>query len=280
MSKKTKQATKKDKRRAVRRQERRFVSQASTNATVVRALGALSAMCLGGGAWGYLYAQSFADDDKLKAVPAYLIAGGAVLLGLTIWFGTSSEPPVRVGAPGIAVEKGDLRRMAWWGVDKISLESGTLTLLVEGTDESNVAWTFKVPLKSHPEAVPWIVREAQERIPSRVDIPEEQLAQLPGTSEQAGTIVDLEPLQVVGRKDALSGTTISYEPDACVCARCERVYLKRSVPKKCKCGNSLAHLRPKDAENVDMVEEVDEDDAPASSQRSEKSEAAEETAES
>ena len=48
---------------------------------------------------------------------------------------------------------------------------------------------------------------------------------------------------VVGKKDAISGKLISYEPDARVCTRCERVYFKRSVPKRCKCGNSLLELR-------------------------------------
>ena len=55
--------------------------------------------------------------------------------------------------------------------------------------------------------------------------------------------VDLEPLQVVGKKDAITGKLISYEPEAKVCTRCERVYFKRSVPKKCKCGASLLELR-------------------------------------
>lgn len=277
MSKKTKQVTKKEKRRAQRRQERRFVSQASGNANAVRGIGALAAMLLGAGAWGYFYAQSFAEDDKLKALPSYLVAAGAVLLGLAIWFGTSSEPPVRVGAPGIGVEKGDLRRMAWWGVEKISFDSGALALLVTGKDEAGVDWTFKVPLKSHPDAVAWIVKEASERIPKNLDVSDELREKLPLAAPYAGTLVDLEPLQVVGRKDAITGKTISYEPDACVCPQCERVYAKRSVPKKCQCGNSLVHLRPKDAEDDGEVEAEDDD---SSSSESTRSAAAEETAES
>ena len=37
-------------------------------------------LVLGAGAWGYLYARSFAEDDKLRAVPSYLVAAGAVRL--------------------------------------------------------------------------------------------------------------------------------------------------------------------------------------------------------
>lgn len=254
MSKKAKLVTKKERRRTTRRQERRFVPQASTNTTVVRAIGALAAMVLGAGVWAYLYGQSFADDEKLRVVPSYLIAGGAVLLGIAIWFGTSSEPPVRVGAPGIGVEKGDLRRMPWWAVEKISFDAGALALAVVGKDDAGVDWSLRLALKAHPEAIAWIVKEASERIPDHVDLTSELQEKLPPASEHAGTRVDLEPLQVVGRKDAVTGKPISYEPDACVCARCERVYLKRSVPKKCACGGSLAAHRSKDGADEDGPE--------------------------
>lgn len=287
MSKKTKgkQTSKKDKRRGgLRRQERRFVSQAAASATLVRAIGALAALLLGAGLWSYFYAQSFTDDEKLKQVPAYLIAGGAVLMGVMIWIGTSSEPPVRVGAPGIAVEKGDLRRMPWWSVESISFESGALALVVVGKDEAGAPFTFKVPSKVHPDAVAWIVTEALERIPSRVDIEDALLEKLPAAQEHAGQRVDLEPLQVVGKKCAVTGKTISYEPDARVCPRCERVYLKRSVPKKCKCGNSLVHLRTGPLADIEDESDEDEQDDDAESDADErtsskKMEAAEETSE-
>ena len=243
-----KQTSKKDKRSGgVRRQERRFVSQSATNPTLVRGLGAVAALALGAGLYAYFYGQSF-TDDATKAVPSYIIAAGAVLMGATIWLGTSAENPVRVGAPGISVEKGDLRRMPWWAVEKIRFEAGSLSLVIEGNDESNVPWTFKVSVKAHPEAVGWIVREALDRIPRRVDIPVETIEKLPTAGEHAGQKLDLEPLQVVGKRCAATGKTISYEPDARVCVRCERVYAKSSVPKKCKCGASLLALRGENEE--------------------------------
>lgn len=272
-TKKTK--AKKDKRRAgAKREERRFVSQAATNPTIVRAIGAVAALLLGAGVWAYVYAQSFTADAD-KPIPSYLIAAGAVLMGVTIWIGTSAENPVRVGDPGIAVEKGDLRRMPWWGVEKISFEAGSLALAIVGTDESNVAWTFKVSVKAHPEAAGWIVREALDRIPKRVDIPDETLEKLPGAGEHAGQKLELEPLQVVGKRCAATGKTISYEPDGRVCPRCERVYAKRSVPKKCKCGNSLAHLQSL-VTDEDLDDE--EDTSRTSSQRMQAAKAEEEDA--
>ncbi len=263
MAKKEKTATKKGRRGSVeRRRERRFVAQASTGTTTVRALGGVAALLLGAGVWGYFYAQSFATDDQLRAFPSYLIAAGAVLMGLTIWIGTSSESPVRVGAPGIAVERGEVRRMPWWAVDTITFEPGSLSVVVAGKDESNVDWTFKVPVRTHPEAAGWLVKEAVERIPRRVDIADDTLDKLPAAHEHAGTVIDLEPLQVVGKRCAVTNKTISYEPDARVCPRCERVYAKRSVPKKCKCGNSLVHLQPPVGEGDDPEDtDEDEDDA-------------------
>jgi hypothetical protein len=262
-TKKTKK--KSEKKRSGRRQERRFVSQASTNPMLVRGLGAVAALLLGAGVWAYVYAQSFTTDAD-RPIPSYIIAAGAVLMGITIWIGTSAENPIRVGDPGIAVEKGDLRRMPWWGVEKITFEPGSLALVITGTDEANADWTFKVSVRAHPEAVGWIVREATDRIPKRVDIPEETLDKLPAAGEHAGQKLDLEPLQVVGKRCAATGKTISYEPDGRVCPRCERVYAKRSVPKKCKCGNSLVHLQASITdEDLDAMDE--DEDARTSSQR-------------
>lgn len=258
-----KKPSKKDakKKRGARRQERRFVAQSAHNSWLVRVLGGLGGATLGAGAWAYTYGHAFEADEKLKPIPSYLIAGGAVLTGATIWLGTSSEMPLRVGAPGIAMERGETRRMPWWGVSQITWESGNLSLVVAGKDESGASWTFKVPVKSHAEAVGWLVKEALDRIPKVVDIPDRVLEGLPSANVHAGMKIDLEPLQVVGKKDAITGKTISYEPDARVCARCERVYFKRTVPKKCKCGNSLLELRAQVTEDVaDEDEDEDEDD--------------------
>lgn len=256
---------KKKKDRGPRRQERRFIAQSSYNPWLVRILGGLGASALGAGTWGYVYGHAFEADEKLKPIPSYLIAAGAVLTGATIWLGTSSETPLRVGAPGIAMEKGEVRRMPWSSVAQISWESGNLALVIAGKDESGSAWTFKVPIKAHAEAAGWIVKEALDRVPKVVDISDDVLEKFPGANPHAGMTIDLEPLQVVGKKDAVSGKTISYEPDARVCPRCERVYFKRTVPKRCKCGNSLLQLRAQvtadDDDDADDELEDEGDDA-------------------
>jgi hypothetical protein len=258
MSKKSKRKIPTKTKRRAERQERRFVSQTASSPMLVRALGAVAALVLGAGAWAYVYGKSFAFDESMKQVPSYLIAGGAVVLGIAIWFGTSSEPPIRVGDPGIAQEKGELRRMSWWAIDKITFDSAALALVIAGRDEASTDWTFKVPMKSHPEAAGWILREALDRISRRVDIDDTTLEKLPGAGEHAGQKLALEALQVVGKRCAATGKTISYEPDATVCPRCERVYLKTAVPKKCKCGYVMS--RSKDADEGDADTDTDRDD--------------------
>ncbi|HEY8079030.1 MAG TPA: hypothetical protein VIF62_33085 [Labilithrix sp.] len=272
----SKKKDKKEKKQKLeKRQERRFVARSAWSPMLVRSVGMLGSALLGCGVYGYFWAKSFSDDPKWQPIPGYLIAAGAVLLGVAIWLGTSSEPTVRVGAPGIAVEKGDLRRMAWWAVKSIAFETGSLALVVSGDDESGKHWTFKVALKAQPEAVAWIVKEARDRIPKKVDISDEMLEQLPEAMPHAGMRVDLEPLQVVGHKCAQSGQTISFEPDARICTRCERVYFKRAVPKKCKCGANLEHLRAGSIQDAELVDdeaaehEEEEEEKEAASEKSE-----------
>jgi hypothetical protein len=264
---KTKSSKKDRKGRGARRSERRFIAQSAYNPWLVRIAGGLGAAALGAGVWAYLYGESFrraassaaaTGAFRAEALPSYIIAAGAILTGIGIWLGTSSEAPLRVGDPGIAMERGEVRRMPWWGVDRLTWESGDLALVVAGKDEAGTAWTLKVPVRSHAEAVGWIVREALDRVPKLVDIPDEVLERLPGANPHAGMQVDLEPLQVVGKRDALTDKMISYEPDAKVCARCERVYFKKSVPKKCKCGASFLAVS---ALALEAEDEGDEDEA-------------------
>lgn len=267
----SKKKTKKE--RAPRRHERRFIPQSANNPWLVRVIGALGATTLGAGAWAFAYGHSFDADEKLQPIPSYLIAAGAVLTGATIWLGTSSEAPMRVGDPGIAMERGEVRRMPWWAISQISWEPKSLALLVVGKDEAGSAWSFKVPVKSHGEAASWIMKEALERVPKVVDVADDVVDLLPAAGPHAGTRIELEPLQVVGKKDARTSKTISFEPDARVCIRCERVYMKSSVPKKCKCGASLVHLRGADSDDEsesaaeDESSSEDERDSAAASER-------------
>src|ERR1700687_3369910 len=103
MAKKTKSA-KRDKPRE--RRERRFEPRATTNPRVVYAMGAVGAVAMGAGMWeqfGSLLREGVAEP--LKVAP-YILAAGAMLVGVAIWIGTSGEPALRVGDGGLVVEKG------------------------------------------------------------------------------------------------------------------------------------------------------------------------------
>jgi hypothetical protein len=221
------------------RRERRFEPRANAKPGVVYLLGSAGALLMGAGAWeqfGPLLADG--GPDPLKAAP-YILAAGAVLAGIAIWIGTSGEPVLRVGDSGLAMEKSGVRRMPWYAIERVEWRDETVR--VSGKDDAGVPMTIAAPLASHPQAAAWIVKEARARVPAVVDVPVD--AALPEASADAGEALPLEPPQVVGRHCAESGKVNSYEPDARVCPRCERVFHKAHVPEVCPCGASLADLR-------------------------------------
>jgi hypothetical protein len=236
MAKKTK-STKAGKART--RRERRFEPVASARPGMVYSLGAVGAAAMGAGAWeqfGPLFSD--AGPEPLKLGP-YVLTAGAALVGAAIWMGTSGEPFLRVGDAGLGVEKGGLRRIPWYAIERVEWRDETVR--VTGKDDLGIAMNVTASLRSHPQAAAWIVKEARARVPGLVQVPEDTT--LPEASPDAGESLALDAPQVVGRHCAASGKVISYEPDARLCPRCERVYHKAHVPETCECGAPLAELR-------------------------------------
>jgi hypothetical protein len=223
------------------RHEQRFEPRPNANPLVSHGLGAIGALAMGVGTWGQF--GSLVSDTGLEPLTggAYILFGGALLVGGAIWLGTSGEPVLRVGDGGIAVEKGQIRRMPWHAVERIEWRQEAVR--VTGKDQAGVAMTIVVPVAKHPQAASWIVKEARERVPSVVDVPDD--ATIPAPLANVAESLSLEPIQVVGMRCAASDQIISYEPDARVCRRCERVYMKSKVPDTCACGASLAELKPR-----------------------------------
>ncbi len=238
MAKKSKAA--KAKPRA--RRERRFEPLANTRPSLVYVLGAAGALAMGAGGWEQ-FGNLFSDGapDPVKAAP-YILTAGAILTGAAIWVGTSGEAALRVGDAGVAVEKGGLKRMPWYAIE--SIEWRDEVVRVTGKDEGGAPMTVAASLKSQPQAASWIVKEARARVPGVVQVPGDTT--LPEARGDAGESLALDPPQVVGRHCAASGKAISYEPDARVCPRCERVYHRAHVPAECACGASLAELQPEE----------------------------------
>ncbi len=227
---------KKTKEKKRERSERRFLPQSSTPPLLVQVTGALGAAGLGAGLTG----QYLRPD----AVPysIWVLAVGALLLGAAIWIGTSGDAALRVGDAGIGIEKGTVRRLPWWGIDAIVWEAGESLLAVSGKDEAGASLSLKITQKSQPQAVAWIVKEGRARIPKVLEVSDEARESIGKASRDAGQILKLEKLQIVGRRCASSDKAIAWEPDGRVCPRCERVYHKDHVPETCACGGSLAQF--------------------------------------
>jgi hypothetical protein len=233
---------KKSKEKKRERTEQRFLAQSTTSPILALILGGIGAAAIGAGVMG----QYFRPDPVPYAV--WALAGGALFVGVALWISSSGEAAVRVGDAGIAIEKGGLKRLSWWGIESLAWNGADRALEIAGKDEAGSELRVRVGVKSQPQAVAWIVREARARIPDIADLSEEVLEQLPKALKDTAPVIRLDPIQVVGRRCADTDKVIAYEPDARVCPRCERVYHKAHVPESCACGGSLANLRKKPAE--------------------------------
>jgi hypothetical protein len=239
MAKKTK-SDRREKRAKIReRRERRFEPMPSADPRVVYLIGAVGALAMGAGAWGQFGALLHDGGPEPLRFAPYILALGALLVGGAIWIGTSGDPALRVGDAGLAVEKGGVRRMPWYAIERMEWRQETVR--VTGKDDAGVAMSLAASLKSHPQAGAWMVHEARERVPTVVDVPED--ATLPEPRATAGESLLLEAPQVVGKHCAASGKVIAYEPDGRICPRCERVFHKASVPPTCPCGASLVEVQ-------------------------------------
>jgi hypothetical protein len=221
---KREQRTKKAKAapREVIREERRLLPGRDTRSTGIMAAGGLGAALLGAG----VYAQF------LRSTPyphgAYVLGGGALVLAAVVLLVPDAAKPILVGDAGVATEEGGdaPRRILWCDVTRVALEKNVL--VVSGGEVE-----IKVPVQGNGQAVAWIVKEALDRIPSRVVIDTERQNELPEARGDAGEVRKVEGLQVTGRKCKVTGKVITYEPDARLCPRCGEAYLAEAAPETC-----------------------------------------------
>ncbi len=238
-----------------RRKEQRFFPQSNANPWAVRVVGALGAIALGAGA----YEQFIATGSTPWKYTPYVLAAGALLFALSIWFGTSGDPVLRVGDAGVGLDRGQVERIPWHAVSAVGFDPKLQAVFVSGKDERGKKKRIDAKLSSQPHAAAWIAKMAKERIPKLVDLESAGADKIPeARSGLAGDVILLEPLQVVGRKCANSDKMIAFEPDARICPRCERIYYKNDVPKKCACGANLAELR--NAKSLEIEEDDDDED--------------------
>lgn len=204
-----------------RRLEHRFLPQTTPTAWALFAVGMVGALALGAGVFG----QWVKDPPVDYAV--YLIAAGALGLAAALWFGDLSPMPVRVGDAGVALERGaELVRLGWCDLQSVTIENNQLLLK---TSESS----FAIPVAAHPQAVAWLLKEGVQRVPDVVNVKRRELTQLPKPDQGAGEELQVEGLQVAGRRCKQSDKLISFEQDARICPNCCEVYHRLHVPKDC-----------------------------------------------
>lgn len=204
-----------------RRVERRFLPQTTPAGWTLLGVGMVGALALGAGVFGQWVQDPPAD------YAAYLIAVGAAGLSAALWFGELSPIPVRVGDAGIALERGaELVRLGWCDIENVTIEKNQL--LVKTADS-----VFAIPVAAHPQAIAWLLKEGVQRVPDVMNVKRRDLAQLPKPEESAGEELQVEGLQVAGRRCRHSDKLISFEQDARLCPNCCEVYHRLHVPKDC-----------------------------------------------
>ncbi len=209
--------------------ERRFVATASSSAKFRNSGNIAGGLLLGAGT----YAQWW-----MNPAPAYaagLLGAGALLTVAANFFPEKDASPIRVGAQGLAVERGGEQpeRLAWCEVEKIVTEGSSIAVYGNGI-------RIGAGLPQHDAAAAWIITEALGRIPKRVEVPAELREKLPRTDAHPGILVDAEPLQVAGRRCKASGKLISFEDDARLCPRCAEVYHRDHEEERClTCEGSM-----------------------------------------
>jgi hypothetical protein len=219
------------------RKERRFLPVRDARMTASLVAGALGSVVLGAG----VYIQFLRPTDNMLPVKlgsrlielgdkgSYVVGAGALVLALVILLAPDFETALLVGDGGVGVDEGGdegVRRLLWCDIQEIRMSADAL--VVKGEEQK-----ILVPLSSQAQAAAWVVREAEERIPSVIELSEGDRGRLAKVEEGAGEERKITDIQIAGRRCRATDRVISYEPDARLCPRCGEIYHKDSVPEAC-----------------------------------------------
>jgi hypothetical protein len=202
--------------------ERRFLSEPTSRSNYKALAGGLGAAALGAATYATLI-----PDSPLPSGP-FLFGAGTVAIVVAAVMGDPLGAPIHVGDMGVAVDRGGTQpeRIGWYEIEKVSLE-GDLVVVHAGNRR------IEASTISHPAAAGWIAKEALARIPKRVTIAPDRAASIQRGADDGGEVVNAPQVQIAGRRCKASDVIISFEPDACLCARCGEVYDKKHVPAQC-----------------------------------------------
>jgi len=206
------------------RKERRYEPKRTPAVVATPVVGLIGSLLLGAGTY-LLFLRDEALGSK-ETLGIGLLVAGVALLVFTLFVGQWPARPIRVGDAGVGIERGggEIDRIGWYAVTKMSLSQLALTV-------QSLSTTIVIPLALHRDAAARVLAEARQRIPGKVE--DITSTALDSYDEKAGEPMALEPAQVAGQKCKASGKLIAFERDARLCGRCEEIYHKDSVPKRC-----------------------------------------------
>ena len=208
--------------------ERRYMPSSPTRDRVAVGVGVFGSLLLGAG----VMASLMRDGPRYAAA---LLAVGAVLFVVGLGLLRRRAPAIRIGDLGIGFERAvELVRIRWCDVDSLSLDHGAL-VLSQGSEK------YGIPLGEHKSAALQVIREAVQRIPTKVALDEAQQRELtPASESPSGELVALVPLQVTGKTYADTGKSVTLERDTLRCKECAALYHKDGPPGQCSlCGHDL-----------------------------------------
>ena len=216
-------------KRSKQAKERRFAPDATTTTGTAFLVGAAGSLALGAGVYAVWIAESPMQHGSV------LVGVGAALFVMALWLGQNWASPVRIGDIGVAIERShEVVRLRWCDLERVKVEQNNLVAL--GKDGT----TIVIPLKAHPVAAAWLLREVVRRVPDVMDVKSSIVDSLPKPEPNDGEQLPVEEVQVTGRKCAASGQPITLEKDARICLTCAQVYHRDHAPKKClTCGAVL-----------------------------------------
>lgn len=227
---KTTPGKKKSKRRVLRRlndafTEWRFEPAVGGTQYLGVVLLSLGAVAMGAALFGLLWTK---NAEGPGAYATYIFAAGALLLAIGLMVNQPGARPLRVGLFGIGFEQdGKTTRMRWHEVDRITLTHQALQ--VQGAGKP-----LTLSLKMHGPAARRIVAEAVERMPSRLELDDNDLSTIGKARPGEGAKVAAEPPQVTAERCRASDEPLTFEEDVRLCGRCGIPYHKQHVPRRCR----------------------------------------------
>jgi hypothetical protein len=215
------------------RTEWRYAPTGAGSAWITMLGMSIASVLLGAGVYGqWLRSMVRADVTEPHPYAAYLLLGGALLLGALALFGPRQTRPIRVGDAGVGIEKDatDVERIAWKDVTRILFAADMLTFQGSGA-------VIAIPMKQHAQAAARALAEAKRRIPAKLE--DVDTSGAPKLDDETGEVVPLEKPQLAGARCKASDELIAFEKDARLCGSCSEVYHKAHVPDRCLTCDAL-----------------------------------------